>query len=130
MPDASASPITEVPVHWKHVAGSTVHPLHDSITMLADVYRVAARAWLGRPAGPDRWSVRSPDPAAGIPGSLAGPGARRSWPTSSTAHPCRWSPDGEVVTVAPAPWSTRPTSAALAALRSALRPSPRCPDGR
>jgi glycosyltransferase involved in cell wall biosynthesis len=31
--------ITEVPVQWRHVAGSTVHPLHDSITMLTDVYR-------------------------------------------------------------------------------------------
>jgi hypothetical protein len=31
--------ITEVPVQWKHVAGSTVHPLHDSVTMLTDVYR-------------------------------------------------------------------------------------------
>ncbi len=31
--------VTEVPVHWKHVPGSTVHPLHDSLTMLADVYR-------------------------------------------------------------------------------------------
>ena len=29
--------ITEVPVQWTHVAGSTVHPLHDSISMLADV---------------------------------------------------------------------------------------------
>ncbi len=31
--------ITEIPVHWKNVPGSTVHPLHDSVTMLADVYR-------------------------------------------------------------------------------------------
>lgn len=31
--------IIEVPVHWKHVPGSTVHPLHDSVTMLTDVYR-------------------------------------------------------------------------------------------
>jgi len=31
--------IAEVPVHWKHVPGSTIHPLQDSITMLADVYR-------------------------------------------------------------------------------------------
>ena len=31
--------ITEVPVHWKNVPGSTVHPLHDSLSMLADVYR-------------------------------------------------------------------------------------------
>jgi hypothetical protein len=31
--------ITEVPVQWRHVSGSTVHPLHDSVGMLADVYR-------------------------------------------------------------------------------------------
>jgi hypothetical protein len=31
--------IGEVPVHWAHVQGSTVHPLHDSIPMLRDVYR-------------------------------------------------------------------------------------------
>ena len=31
--------ISEVPVHWKHVEGSTVHPLHDSVTMVTDVYR-------------------------------------------------------------------------------------------
>ena len=31
--------ISEVPVQWKHVPGSTVHPLHDSLGMLSDVYR-------------------------------------------------------------------------------------------
>jgi glycosyltransferase involved in cell wall biosynthesis len=31
--------IAEVPVQWKHVPGSTIHPLHDSLTMLSDVYR-------------------------------------------------------------------------------------------
>ena len=31
--------VTEVPVQWKHVPGSTIHPLHDSVTMLSDVYR-------------------------------------------------------------------------------------------
>jgi hypothetical protein len=31
--------ITEVRVQWMHVPGSTVHPLHDSVTMVADVYR-------------------------------------------------------------------------------------------
>jgi len=30
---------TEVPVQWRHVSGSTIHPLHDPIAMLADVYR-------------------------------------------------------------------------------------------
>ena len=40
--------ITEVPVHWKHVEGSTVHPLHDSFAMVSDVYRSRR----GRLAGP------------------------------------------------------------------------------
>jgi hypothetical protein len=40
--------ITEVPVHWCHVAGSTIHPLHDSFGMLADVYR--SRLGLVQPA--------------------------------------------------------------------------------
>jgi glycosyltransferase involved in cell wall biosynthesis len=31
--------ISQVPVHWKNVPGSTVHPLHDSVTMLSDVFR-------------------------------------------------------------------------------------------
>ena len=31
--------VTEVPVQWRHVEGSTVHPLHDSVTMVGDVYR-------------------------------------------------------------------------------------------
>ena len=31
--------IAEVPVQWKHVPGSTIHPLHDSFIMLSDVYR-------------------------------------------------------------------------------------------
>jgi len=31
--------IAEVPVQWTHVPGSTIHPLHDSVTMLTDVYR-------------------------------------------------------------------------------------------
>jgi len=54
--------ITEVPVHWKHVEGSTVHPLHDSVTMVADVYRSRRGLLAGppvpsisvRPVGSDR----------------------------------------------------------------------------
>jgi len=43
--------ITEVPVHWKHVEGSTVHPLHDSVTMITDVYR-SRRGLLAGPPVP------------------------------------------------------------------------------
>jgi Glycosyl transferase family 2 len=31
--------IAEVPVHWKHVVGSTVHPASDTFTMVADTFR-------------------------------------------------------------------------------------------
>lgn len=31
--------IAQIPVHWKHVPGSTIHPVHDSLSMLIDVYR-------------------------------------------------------------------------------------------
>ncbi len=43
--------ITEVPVHWKHVEGSTVHPLHDSVSMATDVYR-SRRGLLAGPPVP------------------------------------------------------------------------------
>ena len=43
--------ITEVPVHWKHVEGSTVHPLHDSVAMVTDVYR-SRRGQLAGPPVP------------------------------------------------------------------------------
>ncbi len=31
--------VAEVPVQWRHVSGSTIHPLHDSMSMLGDIYR-------------------------------------------------------------------------------------------
>jgi hypothetical protein len=43
--------ITEVPVHWKHVEGSTIHPLHDSVVMVGDVYR-SRRGLLAGPPVP------------------------------------------------------------------------------
>ncbi len=43
--------ITEVPVHWKHVEGSTVHPLRDSLAMVSDVYR-SRRGQLAGPPVP------------------------------------------------------------------------------
>lgn len=43
--------ISEVPVHWKHVEGSTVHPLLDSVTMVSDVYR-SRRGLLAGPPVP------------------------------------------------------------------------------
>ena len=52
--------ITEVPVHWMHVEGSTVHPLHDSWTMLADVLR-SRRGRLGGPPVPSL-AVRADGP--------------------------------------------------------------------
>jgi glycosyltransferase involved in cell wall biosynthesis len=51
--------ISEVPVHWMHVEGSTVHPLHDSVTMVSDVYR-SRRGLLAGPPVPTI-GVRSAD---------------------------------------------------------------------
>lgn len=58
--------IAEVPVHWKHVEGSTVHPLHDSVAMVTDVYRSRR----GLMAGP-------PVPTIAVRPSSADPGLRR-----------------------------------------------------
>lgn len=56
--------VTEVPVQWKHVPGSTIHPLEDSVGMLVDVYR-SRLGFLPAPAVPgvlvaDRSSVAVP----------------------------------------------------------------------
>ncbi|MGO8872485.1 MAG: dolichyl-phosphate beta-glucosyltransferase [Acidimicrobiales bacterium] len=56
---------SEIPVHWKHVPGSTIHPLHDSVTMLADVYR----SRLGLVPSPPLTAVVVADPTAERPGS-------------------------------------------------------------
>jgi glycosyltransferase involved in cell wall biosynthesis len=55
--------ITEVPVHWKHVEGSTVHPLHDSFAMIADVYRSRR----GLIAGPPVSTISVRPPSGGPP---------------------------------------------------------------
>jgi hypothetical protein len=61
--------ITEVPVHWKHVEGSTVHPLHDSFAMIADVYR-SRRGLLAGPPVPTI-SVRPPSGGPPVDTDLA-----------------------------------------------------------
>lgn len=53
--------IDEVPVHWKHVEGSTVHPVHDSLSMVADVFR-SRRGLLSGPPVP---AIRVRPPAGG-----------------------------------------------------------------
>jgi hypothetical protein len=62
--------VTEVPVHWKHVEGSTVHPLHDSLTMLSDVYRSRRGLLAGPPVA--TLSVRSPGTGGESVAELAG----------------------------------------------------------
>jgi hypothetical protein len=56
--------ITEVPVHWKHVEGSTIHPLHDSVSMVSDVFRSRRGKLAGPPVA--TISVRDPGRADGI----------------------------------------------------------------
>ncbi len=55
--------VTEVPVQWKHVPGSTIHPLYDSITMLEDVYR----SRFGLLPAPPLLSVAVVDPSTASP---------------------------------------------------------------
>jgi dolichyl-phosphate beta-glucosyltransferase len=64
--------IAEVPVHWKHVPGSSVQPLHDSITMLADVF--SSRLGFRRSSAVPAVSISGP-PSSGPPSS-----GRRSRP--------------------------------------------------
>ncbi len=68
--------VTEVPVHWKHVEGSTVHQLHDSVSMVADVYR-SRRGLLAGPPVPTV-TVRPVAGAWSIAGAGSGLAARVS----------------------------------------------------
>jgi Glycosyl transferase family 2 len=55
--------LAEVPVHWKHVPGSSVQPLHDSITMLADVF--SSRSGLRRPSAVPALAITGPGSGSG-----------------------------------------------------------------
>ena len=61
--------IAEVPVHWKHVPGSSVQPLHDSITMLADVF--SSRTGLRRPSAVPAVAITGPGSRSGGDSSVA-----------------------------------------------------------
>jgi dolichyl-phosphate beta-glucosyltransferase len=63
--------IAEVPVHWKHVPGSSVQPLHDSISMLADVFssRLGFRRSSAVPAVSISGPPSSGPPSSGLPSS-------------------------------------------------------------
>ena len=107
--------ITEVPVHWKHVEGSTVHPLHDSFTMLADVYR-SRRGLL---AGPPVPALVGPARTLGsrLPRDLAARVVAACSPRPSTAAPVPVVTDGRGRHRAAGPG--RPG-------RCAARPTPHC----
>ena len=107
--------ITEVPVHWKHVEGSTVHPLHDSWTMVADVLR-SRRGLLGGPPVPTVTirPGRSTDPAGP---AASPPGGRAARARSSTAPRSRWCADGAGVTALLALVEPADVARAHAALR-------------
>lgn len=51
--------IAQIPVQWKHVPGSSIQPLRDSVTMLTDVYR----SRLGVPGPPPVTAVAVRDPS-------------------------------------------------------------------
>jgi Glycosyl transferase family 2 len=110
--------ITEVPVHWRHVPGSTIHPLHDSFRMLADVYR--ARLGLAEPASVTAVFVADRD------GRRADPGIAPLIPpalapvTGSAPLPVLVLDTAVVVLLALVPPAG--TAVALDALRDALAP--------
>ena len=87
--------ITEVPVQWRHVPGSTIHPLHDSVTMLTDVYR-SAFGLLATPPVPGIVVLDAPAPAtvdaAGEPegGAARGGSGRQVVADSLDGAPVRW----------------------------------------
>jgi dolichyl-phosphate beta-glucosyltransferase len=74
--------ITEVPVQWKNVPGSTIHPLHDSVAMLRDVYR-SRFGLLATPPVTASWCVGGPGARQG--GRCSRSGLRTWWPTPWTA---------------------------------------------
>ena len=116
--------ITEVPVQWKHVEGSTVHPLHDSFDHAGRRLPLAAG-----PAGrrrrcpssrcvPVRTSRSAPD---GV-GDLARPGRQTAGARSSTGHRSRWWRSARRRSPLCSPWWSRPTwPRAHAALRGRAR---------
>jgi dolichyl-phosphate beta-glucosyltransferase len=57
--------IAEVPVQWKHVQGSSIQPLRDSLTMMADVYQ--SRVGLRTPPTVPAVAMTGP---AGEPGGI------------------------------------------------------------
>ena len=75
--------ITEVPVHWKHVEGSTVHPLHDSFAMCP----TSTGRGRGLLAGPPVAAV-AVRPTVGGP-STTGDLARHGWPAMLADRPRR-----------------------------------------
>ena len=116
--------ITEVPVQWKHVPGSTVQPLHDSITMLTDVYR--SRSDSGDPPAVPAVAVGRAGPrprAAGrAPGGRPGPASDR---TAAPRRICR-RPDEPSMPPSPGvrtgrTWSVPGRSSRRPGLRPSLR---------
>jgi len=110
--------IGEVPVHWKHVEGSTVHPLHDSVTMVTDVYR-SRRGLLTGP----------PVPTIGVRPAPGSTGAGLRDEVGTLLHglldgaPVSVLPDGEGVVALLAMIDAATVSRVQGALREALAPA-------
>ncbi len=110
--------ITEVPVHWRHVPGSTIHPLHDSVGMLADVYR--SRLGLVRSPSVTGLFVRDRDGRRPDPEVVLLIGSALAKAIGETPVPVLALDDAVAVLLALVPPAL--TSAALGALRGALPP--------
>jgi dolichyl-phosphate beta-glucosyltransferase len=44
--------IVEVPITWRHVPESRVHPVHDAARMFVDLVRIRLRSWRTKPSPP------------------------------------------------------------------------------
>jgi dolichyl-phosphate beta-glucosyltransferase len=45
--------VVEVPITWRHVPESRVHPIHDAARMFVDLVRIRLRAWGDDPSPPE-----------------------------------------------------------------------------
>ena len=110
--------IAEVPVQWTHVAGSTVHPLHDSISMLADV----GSSRLGLLAAPAVPCIVVQDPSGASGPEAVGERVRAVLDGSAEGAPLAVLTDGPAVVVLLPLVDPATVASTFTTLRAALDP--------
>jgi hypothetical protein len=108
--------IGEVPVQWKHVPGSSIHPLHDSFGMLEDVYR----SRLGFLPVPPLLSVVVTHPSSTPAGDEADEQVRKAVSASLDGAPVPVVTDGTATTVLLPLIDDEAAATVLSALRAEL----------